>query len=117
MEINLNIMKQYLTIILILSLFCNVASFALYADSTDSEAVVDNKDCESTNELMPLMTNSCSEDPLNQFFGAGYKVTGTDGTWIYIEGTNGYTGAYNTTTGYGYLNNDDGTKTGFKLNI
>ena len=60
----------------------------------------DNIDTE--NELQPMMANNC--DPLNYYFGNGYSVTSSSGPWIYITGVSGITGAYNTSTGAGYVN-------------
>ena len=72
---------------------------------------------ENTQELMPMMARGCgsANNALVQLFGPGYTVTSTDGPWQYILGTNGFTGAYNTSTGCGYLKMSDGTKTYFQI--
>lgn len=100
--------KIYFTIVLTLCmLICN--AFTTYAFD-----IIDSSSCrigEYGLELQPQAANACKG--LDYYFGSNYKVIKDDGTWQYIEGTNGYTGAYNYTTGYGYLINDDGSHTPF----
>ncbi len=69
---------------------------------------------ESTQELVPRMATRC-DDPLTRYFGSGYTVTSTSGSWQYISGAGGITGAYNTSTGYGYVQMSDGTRSPFRI--
>ena len=67
---------------------------------------------ENTQELVPRMATGCG-DPLVNVFGPGYEVTSTSEPWQYISGAGGITGAYNTSTGAGYVKMSDGTKEWF----
>jgi hypothetical protein len=69
---------------------------------------------ENTQELVPMMATRCY-DPLTSYFGSGYTVTSTSGPWQYISGAGGITGAYNTSTGYGYVQMSDGTRSPFQI--
>ena len=61
-----------------------------------------------------MMATRCG-DSLARFFGANYTITSTSGPWQYISGAGGITGAYNTSTGYGYVLMSDGTKSPFQI--
>lgn len=69
---------------------------------------------ENTQELVLRMATRCY-DPLTSYFGSGYTVTSTSGPWQYISGAGGITGAYNTSTGYGYVQMSDGTRSPFQI--
>ena len=79
--------------------------------STEDTTVVTE---ENTQELVPRMATRCY-DPLTSYFGSGYTVTSTSGPWQYISGAGGITGAYNTSTGYGYVQMSDGTRSLFQI--
>ncbi len=79
--------------------------------STEDTTVVTE---ENTQELVPRMATRCY-DPLTSYFGSGYTVTSTSGPWQYISGAGGITGAYNTSTGYGYVQMSDGTRSPFQI--
>ena len=81
------------------------------ATSTEDTTVVTE---ENTQELVPRMATRCY-DPLTSYFGSGYTVTSTSGPWQYISGAGGITGAYNTSTGYGYVQMSDGTRSPFQI--
>ena len=69
---------------------------------------------ETTQELVPMMATRCV-DPLVKIFGSGYTVTSTSGPWQNISGAGGITGAYNKSTGAGYVLMSDGTKEWFQF--
>lgn len=69
---------------------------------------------ENPQELMPIMATGCY-DPLTSIFGSGYTITSTSGPWQYILGAGGITGAYNTSTRYGYVQMSDGTRVPFQF--
>lgn len=79
--------------------------------STEDTTVVTE---ENTQELVPRMATRCY-DPLTYYFGSGYTVTSTSGPWQYISGAGGITGAHNTSTGYGYVQMSDGTRSPFHI--
>jgi hypothetical protein len=72
---------------------------------------------ETAQELVPMMARGCgtTNDPLTKYFGSGYTVTSTSGPWHYISGAGGITGAYNISTGYGYVQMSDGTRSSFQI--
>ena len=95
----------------------NVTVMAAETTATVEETAVATEDTtvvaeENTQELVPRMAARCC-DPLKNYFGSGYKVTSTSGPWQYISGAGGITGAYNTSTGSGYVQMSDGTKEWF----
>lgn len=97
----------------------NVTAMAAETTATVEETAVATEDTtvvteESTQELVPRMATRCY-DPLTSYFGSDYTVTSTSGPWQYISGAGGITGAYNTSTGYGYVQMSDGTRSPFQI--
>ena len=114
MEHIINIGKRGITAILTLCLLLGIAGFgvqttAMAAETTattEENAIVTAE--ETTQELVPMMARACGPT-LDDIFGKGYQIERTSGPWQYISGACGITGGYNTTTGYGYVEFDDGT--------
>ena len=111
-----NSSKRGIAVILTLCILIGIAGTCVHAAVVDETTQVTD---EPTQELMPRMATRCgsSNDPLEQYFGANYIVTSTSGPWQYISGAKGITGGYNTTTGAGYVEFDDGTRQDFHVPI
>ena len=90
------------------------ASLEEPAVATEETTIVTEK---NTQELVPMMARGCGSayDPLVVFFGANYTVTSISGPWQHISGVDGITGAYNTSTGYGYVQMSDGSRSPFQI--
>ncbi len=110
--------KRGIAAILTLCILLGIAGTCVYAASAvpeenptvTEETIVAAE--ETTQELVPVMATGCG-DPLVNIFGSGYEVTSTSGPWQYISGAGGITGAYNISTGSGYVQMSDGTKEWF----
>ena len=105
--------KRGIAVILTLCILIGIAGTCVHAAVVDESTQVAD---EATQELMPRMATRCgsTNDPLAQYFGANYTVTSTSGSWQYISGAGGITGAYNTSTGYGYVQMSDGSISPFQ---
>ena len=108
--------KRSIAAILTLCILLGIAGTCVYAASVIPEENITVTE-ETTRELVPVMARGCgtTNDPLTKYFGSGYEVTSKSGPWRYISGAGGITGAYNISTGYGYVQMSDGTRSPFQI--